>query len=158
MSASPQPRMTPEQYLEFERAAEFRHEYYDGVVYAMSGGSTNHAILMASVTAALYSALRKRPCTLTTADLRLRVTPDGLYTYPGIMVHCGEAQFADGRKDILLNPTVVIEVLSPSTEAYDRGASSFISTNLSSHCRNTLWFRRPSLESKFSGGNRKERG
>jgi Uma2 family endonuclease len=121
MSASPQPRITPEQYLEFERAADFRHEYYEGVVYAMSGGSSSHSILIASVTAALYVALRKRPCTVTTADMRLRVTPNGLYTYPDVMVHCGAPQLADGRKDTLLNPTVIIEVLSPSTEAYDRG-------------------------------------
>jgi Uma2 family endonuclease len=121
MSASPQPRMTPEQYLEFEREAEFHHEYYHGIVYAMSGGSNNHAILIAHLAASLVAALRKKPCSVTVSDMRLRVTPDGLYTYPDVMVHCGEHQYVDSRKDILVNPTVVIEVLSPSTEAYDRG-------------------------------------
>jgi Uma2 family endonuclease len=121
MSASPQPIVTPEQYLETERAAEFRHEYYRGTVYAMSGGSGNHAILIANLAASLVTALRKKPCTVTVSDMRLRVAQEGLYTYPDAMVFCGEAQYADTRKDTLLNPTLIFEVLSRSTEAYDRG-------------------------------------
>lgn len=121
MSASPQPIVTPEQYLETERKAETKHEYYRGTVYAMSGGSGNHAILIAHLAASLVAALRKKPCSVTVSDMRLRVTPEGLYTYPDAMVFCGEAQYTDPRKDTLLNPTLIIEVLSRSTEAYDRG-------------------------------------
>jgi Uma2 family endonuclease len=121
MSASPQPIVTPEMYLEAERSAEVRHEYYSGQVYAMSGGSGNHAILIAHLAASLVGALRKKPCSVTVSDMRLRVAPDGLYTYPDAMVFCGEAKYADARKDTLLNPTVIIEVISRSTEAYDRG-------------------------------------
>ena len=121
MSANPQPRITPEQYLEFERAAEFHHEYHDGVVYAMSGGSHAHALLISSLTGMLYTALRKSACTVTNSDMRMRVTSNGFHTYPDIMVQCEDPRYADGRKDTLVNPTVVIEVFSPSTEGCDRG-------------------------------------
>ena len=121
MSAQAQPRLTPEQYLEIERAAEFRNEYYNGRMYAMSGGSFPHALVIANFARQLCNALEKRPCSVASSDLRLRVSPGGLYTYPDIVVVCGEPKFADGEKDTLLNPTFIAEVLSPSTEAYDRG-------------------------------------
>ena len=121
MSAQPQPRLTPEQYLEAERAAEFRHEYYNGQIYAMSGGSYQHAQIVAGLIQELGNALKKRPCSVASNDLRLRVSPDGLYTYPDAVVICGEPKFVDDRQDTLLNPTLIVEVLSPSTEAYDRG-------------------------------------
>src|SRR5580704_5680366 len=121
MSASPQPIITPEMYLEMERTAEIRHEYYRGVVYEMSGGSGNHAILIAHLAASLVAALKGKPCSVTVSDMRLRVSLDGLYTYPDAMVFCGEAHYADPQNDTLLNPTVIIEVVSRSTEAYDRG-------------------------------------
>jgi Uma2 family endonuclease len=121
MSAHAQPRLTPEQYLEIERAAEFKSDYYDGHMYAMSGGSLRHAIAIAGLARALGNALSKRPCTVTTSDLRLRVGSGKLYTYPDVIVFCGEAKLADQHNDTLLNPTVIAEVLSPSTEAYDRG-------------------------------------
>src|SRR5580698_4761492 len=121
MSASPRPRVSPEQYLEAERAAEFRSEYYDGRIYAMSGGSWVHSVVIGNLTAALVVALKKRPCSVTSSDLRLRVSPAGLYTYPDVMVVCGEPRFVDQRTDTVVNPALVIEVLSPSTEGYDRG-------------------------------------
>ncbi len=121
MSAQPQPRLTPEQYLEAERAAEFRHEYYNGQIYAMSGGSYQHAQIIAGLIRELGNALKKRPCSVASNDLRLRVSPDGLYTYPDAVVICGEPKFVDDRQDTLLNPTLIVEVLSSSTEAYDRG-------------------------------------
>jgi Uma2 family endonuclease len=121
MSATPQPKITPEQYLEMDRAAEFRREYFNGFVYAMSGGTHVHALLIASLTATLYAALRKRKCSITASDMRLRVSTGGLYTYPDVMVLCGHAHYAVGGTDTLLNPTVIVEVLSPSTEACDRG-------------------------------------
>jgi len=121
MSAQPQPRLTPEQYLEAERAAEFRSEYYGGHIFAMSGGSYRHAQIIGGVVRELGNALKTRPCSVVTNDLRLRVSPDGLYTYPDVLVICGEPQFADYQRDTLLNPALIVEVLSPSTEAYDRG-------------------------------------
>jgi Uma2 family endonuclease len=121
MAALPQPRLTPEKYLEIERAAQFRHEFYDGRMYAMSGGSYWHARIILNFAAALHLALKKGPCAVVTNDLRVRVSPGGLYTYPDIVVTCAEPQFADDQKDTLLNPVILIEALSPSTEAYDRG-------------------------------------
>ena len=124
MSAQPQPHLTPEQYLEAERAAEFRHEYYNGQTYAMSGGSYQHFQIIGNITAELHARLKKRPCAVGSSDLRLRVSPDGLYTYPDVIVICGDPRFADDRHDTLLNPAFIVEVLSPSTEAYDRGFKS----------------------------------
>jgi Uma2 family endonuclease len=124
MSAQAQPRLTPAQYLETERSAEFRHEYYDGQIYAMSGGSYQHFQIIGNITGELHATLKKRPCAVGSSDLRLRVSPDGLYTYPDVVVICGEPKFADDQRDTLLNPALIVEVLSPSTEAYDRGFKS----------------------------------
>ncbi len=121
MSAHSQPRLTPEEYLEIERAAEFKSDYYDGHMYAMSGGSLRHAIVIAGMVRELGNALKNRPCTVASNDLRLRVGSGRLYTYPDVIVFCGTAKLADQHEDILLNPTVIVEVLSPSTERYDRG-------------------------------------
>lgn len=121
MSAQPQPRLTPEQYLELERAArDVRSEYYKGRIYAMSGASYRHVMIISSLSHHLRSALGSR-CSVGTNDLRVRVSPDGLYTYPDLLVVCGQPRFADGLADTLLNPLLIVEVLSPSTEAYDRG-------------------------------------
>jgi len=120
MSAQSQPRLTPEQYLESERAAEFRSEYYCGQIYAMAGGSYQHFQIIGNVSGEVHTALKKRPCSVGSSDLRLRVSPQN-YTYPDVVVICGDPRFADDQKDTLLNPTLIVEVLSPSTEAYDRG-------------------------------------
>ncbi len=124
MSAHPQPRLTPEEYLELDRASEFRNEYYNGRMYAMSGGSVPHAIIIGNLTRETGNALRGRPCFVAPSDLRVRVSSDGLYTYPDVVVVCGEIEVLDGRKDTVLNPILIIEVLSPGTEAYDRGFKS----------------------------------
>jgi Uma2 family endonuclease len=124
MSAHAQPSLTPEEYLEIERAAEFKSEYYNGRMYAMSGGSYGHWLIIANLAGELRTALKKTPCAVGSSDLRLRVSPGGLYTYPDVVVVCGEPKFADDQKDTLLNPTFLAEVLSPSTEAYDRGFKS----------------------------------
>lgn len=124
MSAQPQPRLTPEQYLAAERSAELRHEYYNGQIYAMSGGSLQHFQIIGNITTELHVTLKKRPCLVGSSELRLRVSPGGLYTYPDVVVICGEPKLADDRRDTLLNPTLIAEVLSPSTEAYDRGFKS----------------------------------
>jgi len=122
MSAQSQPRLTPEQYLELERAAiDVRSEYYNGRMYAMSGGTYPHAIVIGNLARRLGNALEKGPCVVTTSDMRVRVSKTGLYTYPDIVVVCDPPQYGDGRHDTVLNPTLIVEVLSPSTEAYDRG-------------------------------------
>lgn len=119
MSAQGQPRLTPEQYLKLERAAEFRSEFYNGRMYAMAGASYRHVIITGNLSGELRNMLKNRPCTVGINDLRLHV--GGLYTYPDVAVICGEPQFIDGWKDTLLNPIVLAEILSPSTESYDRG-------------------------------------
>jgi Uma2 family endonuclease len=121
MSAHAQPRLSEEQYLEIERKAEFRHQFFDGIMYAMSGGSPSHAFIISTLNAAFRNALKQRPCQVASSDLRVRVTEGGLYTSPDIVVICGDLKFADDQKDTVTNPTLLIEVLSPSTEAYDRG-------------------------------------
>jgi Uma2 family endonuclease len=124
MSARPQARLTPEQYLEIERASETRSEYFNGQMYAMSGGSYNHVRIIGNLAFELRNAIKQRPCEVVTSDLRVRVSPGGLYTYPDVSVVCGEPKFADDQKDTLLNPVFIAEVLSPTTEAYDRGFKS----------------------------------
>lgn len=121
MSALPLTGVTPEQYLEADRAAEFRSEYYDGVMYAMSGASYAHNVINHNFASALGQALRKRGCTVTSADQRVRVSPQRAYAYPDTTVVCGAPRFADDQADTLLNPVIIIEVLSQSTEAQDRG-------------------------------------
>src|ERR1039457_1943305 len=101
MFASPQTRVTPEEYLEKERAAEFRSEYYGGYVYAMAGASMRHGIIIGNFAHAFATQLEKRPCVVVTTDLRVRSAPEGLYTYPDVLVVCGEPKLADQRKDIL---------------------------------------------------------
>ena len=121
MSAQPQPRLTPEQYLEIERAAELRSEFYAGRMYARSGASLPHVVITANLSRDLGNALEERPCVVASSVLRVRTAPSGLYAYPDVVVFCGEPRFADDRTDTLLNPVLLIEVLSRSTEAYDRG-------------------------------------
>ena len=121
MSAQAQPRLSPEEYLELDRAAEFRHEYFDGRMYMMAGGSHVHAIIIPNLARELGNALKKRPCVVSTSDARVLASEGGLYTYPDLAVVCGEPIYAGSKRDILVNPTLIIEVLSPSTEAYDRG-------------------------------------
>jgi Uma2 family endonuclease len=121
MSAQPQHWLTPEEYLELERAAEFRHEYYNGRMYLMPGGSPRHAFIIANLAGELHFVLKKGSCTVAISDLRIRVAESGLYTYPDISVICGPPKLADGRTDTVLNPVLIVEVLSPSTELLDRG-------------------------------------
>ena len=124
MSAQAQPRLTPAQYLDAERAAEFKHEYYNGQTYARPGGSYEHCLIAGNIIAQLHTLLKKRPRDVGSSDLRLRVSPDGLYTYADVLVVCGDPRFADDQHDTLLNPALIVEVLSPPTEAYERGFKS----------------------------------
>lgn len=117
------PRLTAEQYLALERVAEFKSEFINGELVAMAGGGAPHSIIALNVGGELRARLRGSSCQPYNSDMRVNVDATGLYTYPDVAVVCGESRFPnDGRRDTLLNPTVIIEVLSPSTEAYDRGA------------------------------------
>lgn len=120
MSSQPEIRLTPEQYLTIERQADHKSEYVNGEMYAMSGGTKQHNLITVNVASSLHAQLRKKPCLVYSSDQRVKVSRTGLYTYPDITVVCGESEFDDDQQDTLLNPTVIIEVLSKSTAGYDR--------------------------------------
>lgn len=121
MTSQAQTRYTPEEYLALERQAQCKSEYYAGEIFAMAGASRWHNLIVTNVLRELSLQLKGRPCTTYPSDMRVKVSPTGLYTYPDITVVCGEARFEDNQQDTLLNPTLIVEVLSESTEAYDRG-------------------------------------
>lgn len=121
MSSLPKTFYTPEQYLEMERNAPFKSEYVSGQIYEMAGASEQHNTINVNVSSALRQHSRGRPCRVYANDMRVRVSPTGLYTYPDVIVVCGERYFEDTQGDTLINPTVLVEVLSSKTEAYDRG-------------------------------------
>ena len=114
-------RLTESEYLTVERAAPFKSEFFDGEMFAMAGGSPMHSLIAANLIRELGLKLKGGPCKAFTSDLRLKVEATGLFTYPDVSVVCGPLQFAAGTDDTVINPTLLIEVLSDSTEAYDRG-------------------------------------
>jgi Uma2 family endonuclease len=114
-------RMTPEQYIAFERASEVKHEYADGEVFAMAGCTREHSLIAMNTAAELRHQLRGRPCEVHGPDMRIKIAATGRYVYADASVVCGTARFEEEHRDILLNPIVIVEVLSDSTEAYDRG-------------------------------------
>src|SRR5437879_6199480 len=120
MASNPIPFLTPEQYLEIERKAEFRSEYFRGEMFAMAGATEPHNMIAGNVFGQARQQLRSGPCRAYHADMRIR-TATGLNTYPDIVIVCAPLQFLDDTRDTLRNPAVIVEVLSPSTEAYDRG-------------------------------------
>jgi Uma2 family endonuclease len=122
MSSVSKTHYTAEEYLKRERAAEVKSEYINGSIFAMAGASNEHNVITANIARLLGNQLLNRPCQTTSSDLRVKVSETGLYTYPDVVVVCGKPEFEDEAADTLLNPTVIFEVLSPSTEAYDRGA------------------------------------
>jgi Uma2 family endonuclease len=119
MATDPKQRLTIQEYLTLERQAETKSDYLDGEMFAMSGASREHNLIALNIAASLHTQLVERPCEVYASDMRLR-TPDDLLTYPDVVVVCGEPQFGDSEFDTLLNPTVIVEVLSKSTESYDR--------------------------------------
>jgi Uma2 family endonuclease len=121
MSTVPQRRLTEQEYLAKERLAAFRSEFYRGEMFAMAGATREHNVITGNVFFRLRSQLDAGPCEVYSTDMRVRITPTGLYTYPDVVVACGGPRFADDEQDVLLNPTVLVEVLSPSTASYDRG-------------------------------------
>jgi Uma2 family endonuclease len=114
------PFVTPEEYLAAERAASFKSEYVSGQIWAMSGASRRHNAIAVNLVAALHAALRGGPCQVFGSDMRVFVPENVTYAYPDVTVVCGEQQYTDEAVDTLLNPVIIIEILSPSTAHYDR--------------------------------------
>lgn len=125
MAAQAQPIVTPHEYLAMEARAPFRSEYVDGRVVAMGGASREHNLIAGAITAALTTALADRPCEVYQSDMRVRVDAARMYVYPDVVVVCGEPELDRTAGGVmLLNPTVLVEVLSESTEHQDRGAKA----------------------------------
>src|SRR5215216_3648096 len=124
-----EPLCTEEEYLALERKAEERHEYLDGQIYLMAGESPAHGTICTNLVGQLHSQLRGKPCQVLSKDTKVRSGPKprsrystkGMFSYPDLLVVCGEMKFHDEIRHVLLNPKIIIEVLSPSTEAFDRG-------------------------------------
>lgn len=112
---------TQEEYLELERAAEYKSEYYRGEIFAMSGAKFNHNRIKENLSVAVGLFLKGKSCSSLSSDMRVHIPENTLYTYPDILIVCGEPMFQDDRMDTLLNASVIIEVLSPSTANYDQG-------------------------------------
>jgi Uma2 family endonuclease len=121
MASQPKPRYSVEEYLEIERAAEFKSEYIDGYIVAMSGASEPHNLIVTNVVSELRGQLKARDCRVYSSDMRMDVREQGLFAYPDVVVVCGDPELSDSKLDNLRNPVVIIEVLSKSTESYDRG-------------------------------------
>jgi len=121
MASVPKYYLSPEEYLALERAAEFKSEYLDGVVYALAGASKRHNLIVANIIITLGGQLKGRPCRVYPSDLKVRVPNSKGLFYPDVSVVCGDDEFADDEQDVILNPTLIVEVSSESTAAFDRG-------------------------------------
>ncbi|MEZ6056632.1 MAG: Uma2 family endonuclease [Planctomycetaceae bacterium] len=124
MSSVPVTKLSPEEYLRRERLAEFKSEFYRGETFATTGASRRHNLVAGNIYAAVHTQLRDGDCEAYGSDMRVHIAATGLYTYPDITIACGQPKFVDGVLDTLLNPKVLFEVLSDSTEKYDRGVKS----------------------------------
>ncbi len=124
MSAIPkQNYITEEEYLDLEELSETKNEYFNGEIFAMSGASFNHIICTGNINASLNNQLKKRDCRVLNSDMRVLIKKTGLYTYPDTTVVCGKSELKKHKGlETLLNPTVIVEVLSPTTADYDKGA------------------------------------
>jgi Uma2 family endonuclease len=118
---NPNHRLSEAQYLEIERAAEFKSEFFDGEMFAMAGGSRRHSLIASNLISKLRSRLKGKPCAVFNSDLRIKIEETGLYTYPDASVVSGPSKPVTNADDTLVNPVLLAEVLSDSTEAYDRG-------------------------------------
>jgi Uma2 family endonuclease len=124
MQAQTRHKLTPEEYLAIERTAEYKSEYYNGEMFAMAGASPAHTRIVSNLVSSLDTLLMDRDCDVHSNDLRVKVVEEGeflKYTYPDVLVVCGKAAYDEADSNTLTNPTVIIEVLSESTENYDRG-------------------------------------
>jgi Uma2 family endonuclease len=124
MAIQPKTLLTQEEYLSIERKSECRSEFIRGEVVAMTGASRRHNLIVANIIGELRQQLKNRPCEIYANDMRVKIPAANVYTYPDAVVVCGEPQFEDTSVDTLLNPTLIVEVLSESTESYDRGRKS----------------------------------
>ncbi len=120
MTSQPKTYLTPAEYLAIERQAAEKSEYFAGEMYAMVGASRKHNLITINTAAALLQQLKDKPCEVYVSDMRVRVPATDLYTYPDVVVACDGPQFEDEHVDTLLNPLLIIEVLSASTASYDR--------------------------------------
>lgn len=136
------PAITAEQYLQLERTSEMRHEFLDGLMYVMAGESRDHSRICFNLATEIGAQLKGKHCEGFSPNMKVRAGLGGLYAYPDLMVVRGEARFQDKQGDVLLNPTVIFEVLSPSTEKYDQGENSSAIALRSRAFRITCWFRR----------------
>ena len=125
MPAQRPPHVSPQDYLDADRQAERKSEYLDGDMFAMAGASYAHNVIVANLVADLHAPLKGRDCTVTPSDLRLGLPSGHAYFYPDVMVICGRPEFADEHQDTILNPTLIVEVLSEATKNYDRGEKFF---------------------------------
>lgn len=124
MSSQLKTFLTPEEYLTIERQAAYKSEYFNGEIFAMTGASRKHNLITLNIAGEFRRQLKGQPCETYVSDMRVRVPATSLYTYPDVSVVCGEPKFEDDFVDTLLNPTLLVEVLSESTELYDRGKKS----------------------------------
>jgi Uma2 family endonuclease len=122
MTALPSIRrtFTPEEYLLVERGAAYRSEYLDGEIYAMAGASRAHNTIVNNLSGEFHRLLKGTPCQGMSQDMKVDTRDAGLYAYPDYVIVCGEQRYLDSHEDVLINPQVIVEVLSPSTEKYDR--------------------------------------
>lgn len=121
MAANPNFNITPEEYLQIEREAEYKSEYVDGVMYAMAGGSPPHSLISGNILTEINIQLRNSPCQVYNSDMKVRVPDSRKFFYPDVSVVCENPKYDERESGVLTNPLVIIEVLSPSTAAYDRG-------------------------------------
>ncbi|HSO83197.1 Uma2 family endonuclease [Thiocapsa sp.] len=122
MSVAPQPHLSFDDWLAIERTAtDQRSEYIAGEVFAMAGGTEEHNLIVANMVRELGNQLKERPCRVYPSDMKVHIAAADVGTYPDVMVICGEREFYEGRRDMVTNPTLIVEVLSDSSEAYDRG-------------------------------------
>jgi Uma2 family endonuclease len=124
MSSQPKTSLTPEEYLAIERKAEYRSEYFNGEMFAMTGASRKRNLIALNIAGEFRQQLKGQPCEAYVNDMRVRIPATGSYTYPEVVVVCGEPEFEDDFVDTLINPSLLVEVLSESTESYDRGRKS----------------------------------
>ena len=124
MSAKTKPKyISPEEYLMMERQSLEKHEYFDGEIFQMAGSSNQHNIITSNIIISLGGQLKKRDCRVYPPDMRVHIPKTGLFTYPDVLVVCGKPQFLpDANLDTLTNPILIVEILSASTEGYDKGA------------------------------------
>lgn len=118
-------RYTPEEYLELERQSNARHEYYEGEIYAMAGETLKHSQICVNLAGEVRAQLKGKPCQALSPNMKVRAETKGLFAYPDLTVVCGEPVFHDQKRDVLLNPRASFEILSPSTEHYDRTVKFF---------------------------------